>query len=307
MDEITTQLKKMLLSQNTVFQDKSIQFMIRSLKDPKQFNLVSRTYLDADMIQFLCEPLLSINTPLIQSICICIWMLSKNDTFYKRNDVLYTCNSLLRTLVFLIRTSDALVSDLIQLLAIIIKKGGTNLQEICNIPQVLTIIKMVFTNSQNLPAHCVINAISILTYFLSCPSIELSNKLYNTSMSISKAICKSVTGKCIIDPRVVDIASNLSSSLLRLYSTITKRVSLNENLKKHTETAKLFKNVAWYMIKHISLPFVQKNLNINIYYKSYRKAIKNLLSPFRESLSTPARQNISSHYAASRIIKKDKK
>lgn len=74
---------------------------------------------------------------------------------------------------------------------------------------------MVFTNSQNLPAHCVINAISMLTYFLSCPSIELSNKLYNTSMSISKAICKSVTGKCIIDPRVVDIASNLSSSLLR--------------------------------------------------------------------------------------------
>lgn len=48
--------------------------------------------------------------------------------------------------------------------------------------------------------------------------------------------------------------------------------------------------------------FTQKNLNINIYYKSYRKAIKNLLSPFRESLSTPARQNISSHYAASRII-----
>jgi len=40
--------------------------MIRSLKDPKQFNLVSKTYLNADMIQFLCEPLLSINTPLIQ-------------------------------------------------------------------------------------------------------------------------------------------------------------------------------------------------------------------------------------------------
>lgn len=74
---------------------------------------------------------------------------------------------------------------------------------------------MVFTNSQHLPARCVINAISILTYFLSCPSIELSNKLYNTSMSISKAICKSVTGKCIIDPHVVDIASNLSSGLLR--------------------------------------------------------------------------------------------
>jgi len=47
-------------------QDKCIQFMIRSLKDPKQFNLVSKTYLNADMIQFLCEPLLSINTPLIQ-------------------------------------------------------------------------------------------------------------------------------------------------------------------------------------------------------------------------------------------------
>jgi len=74
---------------------------------------------------------------------------------------------------------------------------------------------MVFTNSQNLPARCVINAISILTYFLSCPSIELSNKLYTTSMYISKAICKSVTGKCVIDPHVVDIASNLSSSLLR--------------------------------------------------------------------------------------------
>lgn len=74
---------------------------------------------------------------------------------------------------------------------------------------------MVFTNSQHLPARCVINAISILTYFLSCPSIELSNTLYNTSLSISKAICKNVTGNNIIDPHVVDIASNLSSSLLR--------------------------------------------------------------------------------------------
>jgi hypothetical protein len=44
--------------------------------------------------------------------------------------------------------------------------------------------------------------------------------------------------------------------LYRLYSTITKRVLLNENLNKHTEIAKLLKNVAWYMIKHISLPFV---------------------------------------------------
>lgn len=40
--------------------------MIRSLRDPKQFNSFSTTYLNADMIQFLCEPLLSINTTLIQ-------------------------------------------------------------------------------------------------------------------------------------------------------------------------------------------------------------------------------------------------
>uniref|UniRef100_A0A2S2PIK9 Uncharacterized protein n=1 Tax=Schizaphis graminum TaxID=13262 RepID=A0A2S2PIK9_SCHGA len=57
------------------------------------------------------------------------------------------------------------------------------------------------------------------------------------------------------------------------------------------------------MIKHISLPFVLKHLNINTYYKSYRKAITNLISPFKESLSTSARQNIASHYAASRIIR----
>lgn len=165
-------------------------------------------------------------------------MLSKNDSFYERNDVLYTCNSLMRTLVFLIKTSGPSISDLIQLLALIIKKyyfsifllcyhqfyiinvlfnfrGGTNLQEVCNMSQVLTIVKMVVVNSQNLPGRCVLNAISILTYFLSCPSIELSNKLYNTSMSISKAICKSVSGKYIIDPHMVDITSNLSSSLLR--------------------------------------------------------------------------------------------
>lgn len=49
-------------------------------------------------------------------------MLSKNNTFYERNDVLYTCNSLLRTLVFLIKTNEPIISDLIQLLAIIIKK-----------------------------------------------------------------------------------------------------------------------------------------------------------------------------------------
>lgn len=40
--------------------------MIRSLRDPKQFDLVSTTYLNADMIQFLCEPLLMINIQLIQ-------------------------------------------------------------------------------------------------------------------------------------------------------------------------------------------------------------------------------------------------
>lgn len=94
-------------------------------------------------------------------------------------------------------------------------RGRTNIQNTCNVSQVLTIIKMIFNNSQDLTDRCVVNAISILTYFLSCPSIELSNKLYNTSMSISKAICKSTTGKCTIDPHVVDIASNLSSALLR--------------------------------------------------------------------------------------------
>lgn len=49
-------------------------------------------------------------------------MLSKNRKFYERNDVLYTCNSVMRTLVFLIKTKDTSVSDLIQLLAILIKK-----------------------------------------------------------------------------------------------------------------------------------------------------------------------------------------
>lgn len=39
--------------------------MIRSLKDPKQFDLVSATYLNADIVYFLCEPLLSINESLI--------------------------------------------------------------------------------------------------------------------------------------------------------------------------------------------------------------------------------------------------
>jgi hypothetical protein len=49
-------------------------------------------------------------------------MLSKNRIFYERNDILYTCNSVMRTLVFLISTKDTSVSNLIQLLAILIKK-----------------------------------------------------------------------------------------------------------------------------------------------------------------------------------------
>lgn len=44
-------------------------------------------------------------------------------------------------------------------------------------------------------------------------------------------------------------------------------------------------------------------MNINIYYKSYQKTIKSLLSPFKESLSTNALQNVANHYAASRIIR----
>jgi len=39
--------------------------MIRSLKDPKVFDLLSTIYLNADMIQFLCEPLLLISVSLI--------------------------------------------------------------------------------------------------------------------------------------------------------------------------------------------------------------------------------------------------
>lgn len=94
-------------------------------------------------------------------------------------------------------------------------RGGKNLRETCNTPQVLTIIKMIFNNSQNLPGRCVINAISILTCFLSCPSIELSNKLYSTCMFIAKAICKNASGKYTVDPHMVDMASDLSNGLLR--------------------------------------------------------------------------------------------
>lgn len=42
---------------------------------------------------------------------------------------------------------------------------------------------------------------------------------------------------------------------------------------------------------------------INIYYKSYCKGIKSLISPFKENLSTHTRQNIAHHYAASKVIK----
>lgn len=49
----------------------------------------------------------------------------------------------------------------------------------------------------------------------------------------------------------------------RLYSTITKRISIDENLKTHKQTARLLKNVAWYMIKHICLPFVLVSITNN--------------------------------------------
>lgn len=74
---------------------------------------------------------------------------------------------------------------------------------------------MIFSNSGNLPDRSVFNAVSILTYFLSCPSIELSNKLYNTTMAVSKTICKNVSETSAIDPSLVDIASDLSRSILR--------------------------------------------------------------------------------------------
>lgn len=44
-------------------------------------------------------------------------------------------------------------------------------------------------------------------------------------------------------------------------------------------------------------------MNINTYYKSYRKGIKSLISPFRENLSTQVCQTIANHYATLRIIR----
>lgn len=40
-----------------------------------------------------------------------------------------------------------------------------------------------------------------------------------------------------------------------------------------------------------------------MYYKTYRKGIKSLISPFKESLSTHVRQIIANHYAVSKIIR----
>lgn len=51
----------------------------------------------------------------------------------------------------------------------------------------------------------------------------------------------------------------------RLYSTITSRVLINENLKKHRLVANLIKNVAWYMIKYINLPFVLVSILVDSY------------------------------------------
>lgn len=50
--------------------------------------------------------------------------------------------------------------------------------------------------------------------------------------------------------------------LSRLYSTITQRVLIDNNLKKHQEMAKLLKDIAWYMIKHITVPFIQVSKHI---------------------------------------------
>lgn len=44
-------------------------------------------------------------------------------------------------------------------------------------------------------------------------------------------------------------------------------------------------------------------MNLTMYYKSYRKGIQNLLSPFRESLSIRVLQNIAYHYAVTKMIR----
>ncbi|XP_050436260.1 uncharacterized protein LOC126843009 [Adelges cooleyi] len=301
--EITTKLKRMLLSQDLISQDKCIRFMIHVLRDPKKFDYISTKFLDDDLIQFLCEPLLSIKTSLLQNICLCIWMLSKNQKFYERNDVLYTCNSLMRTLVFLLKTKNPVATNLIQLLAIFLKKGGKKLREACNLSQVLTVVKMILANSASLPDRCTINSVSILTTILSCPLVELNGKLYSTTISVSKTICKIIAEKKIIEPHIVGIASDISSSILRFYSTIMKRIQLNANLTQHRNVIDPLKSVAWYMIKNVSLPFVQKNLNSNIYRKTYYKGLKCLISPFDVTLPPHILHNVANQYATQGMIK----
>lgn len=44
-------------------------------------------------------------------------------------------------------------------------------------------------------------------------------------------------------------------------------------------------------------------MNITIFYKTYKKGVKGVLSPFRENLSTHTCKNIANHYAASRLMK----
>lgn len=48
------------------FQDKCLSYMIHSLRDPKRFSTFSAMYLNADMTQYLCEPLLTVNTTLLK-------------------------------------------------------------------------------------------------------------------------------------------------------------------------------------------------------------------------------------------------
>ncbi|XP_050535373.1 uncharacterized protein LOC126902302 [Daktulosphaira vitifoliae] len=300
--EMITKLKRMLLSQDTDIQEKCIRFIIHVLRDSTQFDYISTMFLDDDLIQFLCEPLLSIKTPLLQNLCLCLWMLSKNEKFYERNDLLYTCENLMRTLIFLIKTSNPVVTDLIQLLAILIKKGGPKLRENCNMTQVFTIIKLIFVNSGKLSDRCTTNAVFILNTILSCPSVELNDKLYTTAISVSKAICKIFKEKDVIDPYIVGIASDISSSILRFYSTIIKRIEINSNLSQHRDIVEPLKNVALYLIEKISLPFIQNNINSNIYCKTYLKGLKCLLSPFNESILPHVLYNVANEYATRGMI-----
>lgn len=44
-------------------------------------------------------------------------------------------------------------------------------------------------------------------------------------------------------------------------------------------------------------------MNLSMHFESYKKGIKSLLSPFKESLSTHNRRHIVNHYATSKIIR----